>query len=254
MRNPGDGGKSYPTAKNLLISPIRKIPLNKFKSFAIKSYISSPSNSNFQVITRCNLHLQLQLFLLYHILNFKLYVYTCRANLTNQCLLNVEFSMTKALNNLSFPKQIFYSLHLSIPNAILKTLLLLMLVSLFSPLLFSQNLKECAWEQGSLCFDKVYHPFHFMFDFQKGLTYRYVDKQQIVETLSSKFVSVLFLIWNSQLLYIYTYTYIYIYIYIYISYKVFNRKNIDFNLFRPKASSVILNFFTCYISLLSLSL
>ena len=57
MRNPGDGGKSYPTAKNLLISPIRKIPLNRFKSFAIKSYISSPSNSNFQVITRCNLHL-----------------------------------------------------------------------------------------------------------------------------------------------------------------------------------------------------
>ena len=35
---------------------------------------------------------------------------------------------------------------------------------------------------------------------------------------------------------------------------VFKRKNIDFNVFRPKASSVILNFFTCYISLLSLSI
>ena len=50
MGNPGDGEKSYPTAKNLLISPIRKIPLNRFKSFAVKSFISSPSNSNFQVI------------------------------------------------------------------------------------------------------------------------------------------------------------------------------------------------------------
>ena len=56
MENPGDGGKSYPTAKHLLISPIRKIFLNRFKSFAIKSFIYSPSSSNFQVITLCNLH------------------------------------------------------------------------------------------------------------------------------------------------------------------------------------------------------
>ena len=55
--NPGNGGKSYPTDKNLLISPIRKITFNRFKSFAIKSFISSPSNSNFQVIILCNLHL-----------------------------------------------------------------------------------------------------------------------------------------------------------------------------------------------------
>ena len=53
----GWGEKSYQTSKKLLISPIRKIPLNRFKSFAIKSFISSPSNSNFQVITLCNLHL-----------------------------------------------------------------------------------------------------------------------------------------------------------------------------------------------------
>ena len=99
MGNPGDEEKSYPTAKNLLISPIRKILLNRFKSFAVKSFISSSSNSNFQVIILCNLHLQLQSFLLYHILNFRLYVHTCRANLTNQCLLNVAFSMTKALND-----------------------------------------------------------------------------------------------------------------------------------------------------------
>ena len=57
MGNPGDGEKSYPTAKNLLISPIRKIPLNRFKSFAVKSFISSPSNSSFQVIILCNLYL-----------------------------------------------------------------------------------------------------------------------------------------------------------------------------------------------------
>ena len=51
MGNHENEGKSYPTAKNLLISSTRKIPLNRFKSFAIKSFISSPSNSNFQVIT-----------------------------------------------------------------------------------------------------------------------------------------------------------------------------------------------------------
>ena len=67
---PWGWGKSCPTVKKLLISPIRKIPLNRFKSFAIKSFISSPSNSNFQVIILCNLHLQL-----YHILNFRLYVH-----------------------------------------------------------------------------------------------------------------------------------------------------------------------------------
>ena len=107
MGNPGDGEKSYPTAKNLLISPIRKIPLNRFKSFAVKSFISSPSNSNFQVIILYNLHFSLQSILLYHILNFRLYVHTCHANLTNQCLLNDAFSMTKALNSWSSPKQNF---------------------------------------------------------------------------------------------------------------------------------------------------
>ena len=104
MGNPGNGEKSYPMAKELLISPIRKIPLNKFKSFAVKSLISSPSNSNFQVIILCNLDLKLPSFLLYHILNFRLYVHTCQANLRNQCLLNAAFSMTKALNDWSSPK------------------------------------------------------------------------------------------------------------------------------------------------------
>ena len=39
MGNPEDGEKSCPTAKNLLISPIRKFPLNNFKSFAIHSSV-----------------------------------------------------------------------------------------------------------------------------------------------------------------------------------------------------------------------
>ena len=116
MGNLGNGEKSYSTAKNLLISAIRKIPLNRFKSFAVKSFISSPSSSNFQVTILCNIHLLLQSFLLYHILNFRLYVHTCHANLTNQCLLNFAFSMTKALNDWSSPKQNFHSLYLSIPS------------------------------------------------------------------------------------------------------------------------------------------
>ena len=111
----GMGEKSYLTAKDLFISPIRKPPINRFKSFAVKSLISSPSNNNFQVIILCNLDLKLQSFMLYHILNFRLYVHTCQANLTNQCLLNVVFSMTKGLNDSSSPKQNLHSLHLSIP-------------------------------------------------------------------------------------------------------------------------------------------
>ena len=41
MGNPGDGGKSQPTAKNLLIFPTRKILLNKFTSSAMKSVTPS---------------------------------------------------------------------------------------------------------------------------------------------------------------------------------------------------------------------
>ena len=115
MGNPGDKEKSYPTAKNLLITPIRKIPRNRFKSFAVKSFISSQSNCNFQVIIPCNICSCCH-FLLYHILNFRLYVHTCYANLTKQCLLNVAFSMTKEWNDWSSPKQNFHSLHLFIPS------------------------------------------------------------------------------------------------------------------------------------------
>ena len=112
--------KSYPTAKNLPISPIWKIPLNRFKTSTIKSLISSPSNSNFQVITLCNLHLQLQSFLLYHILNCRLFVHS------------IEWLK---LSQAKFP--FLLPLH-SLPpsNAISKTLLLLLLVFFFFTLPF----------------------------------------------------------------------------------------------------------------------
>ena len=57
MGNPRDGEKFHPTAKNLLISPTRKIPINKFTSSAFKSTISSLPNSDFHLITLYKLHL-----------------------------------------------------------------------------------------------------------------------------------------------------------------------------------------------------
>ena len=44
-------------SKNLLISPTRKILLNKFTSSTIKSFVPSPSNSNLHLITLYKLHL-----------------------------------------------------------------------------------------------------------------------------------------------------------------------------------------------------
>ena len=81
MGNPGDWEESQSAAKNLLISPTRKTPLNKFTSLAIKNVIPSPSNSNFHLITLQKLFLWLQLLLLYHFcIKFMLYVHMCYAN------------------------------------------------------------------------------------------------------------------------------------------------------------------------------
>ena len=49
-------GKILPNSQKFTHFPHQKIPLNRFKSFNVKSFICSPSNSNFQVIILCNLH------------------------------------------------------------------------------------------------------------------------------------------------------------------------------------------------------
>ena len=131
--------KSYPTAKNLPISPIWKIPLNRFKASTIKSLISSPSNSNFQVITLCNLHLQLQSFLLYHILNFRLSVHTCHANLTNNFYWMLPSAWQKHWMIEALPSKISISSTFPFPpylQCYFKTLVLLLLVFLFFKLPF----------------------------------------------------------------------------------------------------------------------
>ena len=113
MENPGDREEFHLTAKSLLISPTRKTLLNKFTSSVIKNAISSPSNSNFHLITLCKLHLWLQPLLLYQFcINFR-FTYRCvTLILINWCLLNVVFSITKALIGQNSPKQNFYSSHL----------------------------------------------------------------------------------------------------------------------------------------------
>ena len=107
--NPGVGEKSYPTAKNLLI---RKISLNRFKSFNAKVSFLPHQTAIFKLSSYAIFICICSPFCC--ILNFSLYVHICQANLTNQCLLNVVFSMTKVLNDWSSPKQNFHSVHLSI--------------------------------------------------------------------------------------------------------------------------------------------
>ena len=119
--------KSYLIDLNISLSKVSFLP---------------PSNSNFQLII--SLFAELQSFLLYHILNFRLYVHISHANLTNQCLLIVAISMKKVVNDWSSPKQSFHSLPPS--NAISKTLLLLVLVFLFLTLHFLfQTLWNLSW-------------------------------------------------------------------------------------------------------------
>ena len=108
---------------------------------------------------KCNLDLYLQSLLLYHILNFRLYVHLFHANLTNQCLLNVAFNMTKALNVWSSPKRNFHSPHLSIPSLALmlfwKPCIYYCLFSSFPHSLFYSNLYKTSTDStpiGVLCF------------------------------------------------------------------------------------------------------
>ena len=98
MGNPEDGAESYPTAKNLLVSPTRKI------SVIVKKCHSFPI-----ILTSRFMYTHVMLILI------------------NRCLLNVVFSMIKGQSS---PKQNLYSPPLF--SAIWKTLLLLMLAFLFS--------------------------------------------------------------------------------------------------------------------------
>ena len=106
-------GEYQPTAKKLSIFATRKILLKKLTFSAIKSVIPSPSNSNFYIIPytgficSCS-HCCCIIFLTADLMHTYMMLI-----LINQCFLNVAFSMTKALNGQSSPKQHFYYIHLS---------------------------------------------------------------------------------------------------------------------------------------------
>ena len=132
MRNPWDGGESYPTANNLLISPTKKISLIRFTSSAIKSDIPSPSNSHFHVITLYKLHLWLQSLLLYLFFLTSGSMYThVMLILIIRCLPNIfDVYHDKSIEWSKFSQAKF---PFSQPfNVLWETLLLLMLVFLFS--------------------------------------------------------------------------------------------------------------------------
>ena len=109
------GENTQPTAKNLLISPSRKILLDIFISHYQKChsffYIKQQCSSHHPTLYK--LHFQLQSLLLYHFFEFRLYMYPhVMLILINQCLLNVIFRITKPLNCQISPKQHFYYPHL----------------------------------------------------------------------------------------------------------------------------------------------
>ena len=115
MGSSENGGKSYPRGKNLLISSIRKIPLNRFKSFRYQQLHFFPIKQQFSSNHPMQPLFVAAVIFVVSCFKFQTLCTQCHANLTNQCLLNVAFSMTKALNNWSSPKQNFHSLHLCIP-------------------------------------------------------------------------------------------------------------------------------------------
>ena len=105
----GMGGEYQPTAKGLLIFVTRKIPLNKFISSAIESVIHPPIKYQFS----SNHSIQVSFVaVVIAVVSFFLttgFIYTHVMLISiNQCLLNLVFSMTKALSGQSYPKQSFY--------------------------------------------------------------------------------------------------------------------------------------------------
>ena len=114
MGNIGDEGEYQPTAKIYLYPPLEKsslinlhLPLSKvlFLLHQIAIYISSPYTSFICSCSHC---------CCFTFFNLRLYMYAhVMLILINQCLLNVVFSITKALNGQISPKQHFYYPHLS---------------------------------------------------------------------------------------------------------------------------------------------
>ena len=114
MGNHGDGGESYPMAKNLLICTTMKVPLNIFDLhllisevlFLLHQQLSSnhPMQSSFAAAV---------FFLASVFLNSGLMYTHAMLILINRCLLNLVFSMTKELNGQGLCKKSFHYLHLS---------------------------------------------------------------------------------------------------------------------------------------------
>ena len=117
MGNRGDGEKSYSTAKNLHISSIKKISINK--SFAVKKFNSCPIKQQFSSNHPRQSSFVAAVNSVVSYLNFRFYVHTSHANLTNQCLLNIFFSMTKAWMIEALPSKISIS---SLPPMLLRKL------------------------------------------------------------------------------------------------------------------------------------
>ena len=77
--NPGDGGESYPIAKNFLVSAIRKIPLIDF--FRCQKCHSLPIKQQFS----CHHPMQVSfvavvISIITFFFNFRLYLHTCHAH------------------------------------------------------------------------------------------------------------------------------------------------------------------------------
>ena len=98
MGNPGDEEKSCPIAKNLLICHITKTPLNRLKSFAVKSFISSIIKQQFS-----SNHPIRSSFVAAVISTVSYFKFQALCT-------HMYISMTKALNDWSSPKQNFHSL------------------------------------------------------------------------------------------------------------------------------------------------
>ena len=115
MGNLGDVEESHPKAKCLLIYSTRKIPFNKFTSSAIKSVI--PSSIKWQFLSNYPIQASFSTVVIAVVSFFLTSDFMYRhimLVLINRCLLNVVFSLTKALNGQSSPKENFYSPHLSV--------------------------------------------------------------------------------------------------------------------------------------------